>query len=361
MSRSGLRKGLLLGLLLDLGTLPVYSVDPHLDRTLVPGGCVSCHKGHGELRSPMLPTAQKVVCLNCHDSRAALDRQVRLGNLSPSAQPPLLGAALAQPFVHPLSETAHSRFDAGAVTCTSCHSPHRRSTPLPGRTIEGTPRRSTRDPRKLEFETCETCHGGAGPLTQSPLDNSRLFDLGSRSYHPVHGPARDGSPSAIPGVRGKQISCTDCHGNSDSEGPRGVHGSRYSGLLVRNYVETDGADLGSGAFDLCFGCHDRTALLESSTFPLHKLHVVDERTSCATCHSAHGSIQNRALIRFGEESRIGAAAPSSRAGRLAFESEMAGSGACYVSCHGVDHSPATYGSAAPLGESLLGRPGGVHR
>jgi len=330
------------------------ATDPHLDPTLMPGGCDACHVGHGSSGSPMLPLPQKQVCLSCHDSQVGVDAQVRRGALAPTARPPLLGPTLDLPARHPLSEVAFSRFEAGSVTCTSCHSPHRRSTPLPGLRPVGTPRPSTRDPQVPEYETCEGCHGSAGPATQSPLDKSRLFDPNSRSFHPVHGPAAESSPSVSQELRGRQISCTDCHGNSDAKGPRGVHASRYTGILVDNYVETDGGSERAETYALCYRCHNRGALFERSPFPLHRLHVVDERASCATCHSPHGSINNRALILFGEQTVISGVSRSTSTGRLAFESEVEGSGSCYLTCHGVDHGPKSYGTAAAAPGALLG-------
>ncbi|MCB1037851.1 MAG: hypothetical protein KDD47_28715, partial [Acidobacteria bacterium] len=97
------------------------------------------------------------------------------------------------------------------------------------------------------------------------------------------------------------------------------------------------------AYQLCYTCHLRGQVLEASAFPQHGRHVVDLRASCATCHNPHGSVDNRALIRFSEETVLGAVAPSASTGRLAFVSSAPGSGACYLTCHGVDHGPATYG------------------
>jgi len=70
-------------------------------------------------------------------------------------------------------------------------------------------------------------------------------------------------------------------------------------------------------------------------------------TSCATCHSGHGSVGNRALSRFGEETLIAGVTPSLRTGRLAFVSSGPGSGECYLTCHGRDHAPETYGLRLP--------------
>ncbi|KAB2962499.1 MAG: hypothetical protein F9K16_08915 [Thermoanaerobaculia bacterium] len=335
----------LIGLLVALaGARLAAATDPHLDPALMPGGCRSCHAGHGASASPMLPIPQREVCLSCHDTRERADAEVRRGILAPGARPPLLGAVLQKTAVHPLTPAAFSRHEAEAVTCTSCHSPHRRSTPLAARPAEGLPRVSTRDPERLEYELCENCHGSSGPATRSPLDLSRLFDATSRSFHPVHAPTEERSPSVRPALAGRQISCTDCHANDDRKGIRGPHGSAWPGLLAANYVGVDGAEERGTTHELCWSCHDRDRVLsDDSPFPLHRLHVVAERASCATCHSAHGSVENRALIRFGEETRFGGVSPSATRHRLAFDSASRGSGTCTLTCHGSDHADRPYG------------------
>ena len=62
-------------------------------------------------------------------------------------------------------------------------------------------------------------------------------------------------------------------------------------------------------------------------------------------------MSNRALIRLGEETVATGVAPSVSTGLLAFVSDSPGSGACYLSCHGEDHGPETYGGF--LGGNLL--------
>jgi hypothetical protein len=181
--------------------------------------------------------------------------------------------------------------------------------------------------------------------TQSVTDISRLLDPGNPSYHPVEAPAAGTSPSGIDSLRGGQINCTDCHGNADPTGARGPHGSPVQYILLRSYNTIDGPE-SEAAYALCYGCHDRQKVLDSAAFPEHGEHIEKIGASCATCHNPHGSVINRALIRFGEETIVSGVAPSPSTGRLAFESTGPGSGACYLLCHGRDHGPATYGSAS---------------
>ncbi len=346
MSRAAL--GLAIGLVALAQTTVIRAIDPHVDSTLLLQGCEACHRGHGVPRSPMLPAPQSEVCLECHDSLVKSNQAVVRGALSSGAGPRLLSAALSQPFVHPMDERAYSSYEAGSVTCTSCHSPHRgMAASRFGETSVGIRKTSTKDPTRFEYELCESCHGGRGVATQSLLDVSRLLNPNNRSYHPVEGPSGASSPSVLPSLAGKEINCTDCHGNSDPTGPAGPHGSAVRFILSAEYTTLDGGAESSSAFALCYGCHDRDKVLDGSPFPEHRMHVVDERASCATCHNPHGSVENRSLIRFGEETTLAGVAPSGLADRLGFESTGPGSGACYVSCHGHDHAPAVYGGLQP--------------
>jgi predicted CXXCH cytochrome family protein len=321
------------------------ALDPHLDSSLLPTGCATCHQGHGEPGSPMLPAPLNTVCLSCHSTQADLDRQVREGRLSASARPVMIAEQLSQPFVHLLSDQAYSRHEPGVVVCTSCHSPHRASA---GRNLtENTGRAiSTRDPAQFEYELCESCHGNQGVTTRSVLDISRLFDANSRSYHPVKVPAREDSPSLLPDLSGGEIDCTQCHGAAAAGPQDGVHGSPVRHLLRSTYTTVDGQAESESTYALCYECHQREAVTDSVVFPEHGLHIVELRASCATCHNPHGSVENRALIRFGEEANISAVSPSMSTGRLGFESEIPGEGACYVTCHGVDHGPGVYGGGS---------------
>ena len=326
---------------------PADAVDPHMDPGLMPGSCAACHAGHGAPQSPMLPSPQAEVCLSCHDSQAQVDARAAAGQLSFAARPQLLSSALRQPYIHPLDPAAFSADEPDVVTCTSCHSAHRAMPQAAAGAGAGAGTKgrklSPRDPSRFEYELCETCHGAQGVVTQSFLDLSRLFNPSNRSYHPVEAPAVDRSPSLRGEVVGREINCTDCHGNNDPTGPRGPHGSAVQYLLSDEYATVDGGAESRALYALCYRCHDRKAVLDGGPFPLHRLHVVEERSSCASCHSAHGSVDNRGLIRFGEETFVASVAPSMSTGRLAFVSDGPGSGTCYLTCHGEDHAPESYG------------------
>jgi len=254
---------------------------------------------------------------------------------------------LGESVTHPMTAGAFSAEEAGVVTCTSCHSPHRGSRQTRVTGFSGRRKVSPRDPRRFEYELCEGCHGSAGVTTQSLTDISRVFDPNNRSFHPVEAPSVDGSPSVLRALAGREINCTDCHGNDDQTGPKGPHGSNVRHLLRLDYTTVDGSTESAAVYSLCYACHDRDAILSpDSRFPEHRLHVVEEKASCATCHNAHGSVGNRALIRFGEETFISGVSPSASTGRLEFLSDGPGAGTCYLTCHGEDHAPESYGPGA---------------
>jgi len=342
VSRASLKPLLWIGLALAAVTDGVAQ-DPHVDPSLVPDTCNACHAGHGVSRSPMLRNTQVEVCLECHNTPVKRDEAVRKGMLETSARPPLLGPTLRKLSTHPLTAEAFSSHEPGAVTCTSCHSAHRSSPLAASRESSDGKRLSPKNANRFEFEMCQDCHGSAGAATEDEADISRLFNPNSRSFHPVEAPSREGSGSVLPGLAGSEIGCSDCHGNSDPTGPRGPHGSDERFLLKARYVPVDGDEESATTYGLCYRCHDRERVLDSDVFPEHRRHVVDLRASCSTCHNPHGSVNNRALLRFDEQIGFVAAAPSIAAGRLAFESNAPGNGACYVTCHGYDHDPVVYG------------------
>jgi hypothetical protein len=143
------------------------------------------------------------------------------------------------------------------------------------------------------------------------------------------------------------VLCSDCHGSNDSRkaggfGPNGVHGSIYAPILLERYDTLDFTPESSVTYALCYRCHQRDGfggILQDVSFP-HKIHVVDARTPCSACHTAHGvssaqgnRINNSHLINFDTSIVF----PDPITGQLEYRSEGMFSGSCTVTCHGTSH------------------------
>jgi hypothetical protein len=163
---------------------------------------------------------------------------------------------------------------------------------------------------------------------------------------------------------GLYLYCTDCHNNdsarvSGGTGPNGPHGSSYYHLLERRYeydaalspLTPGAATTGpvyssglSGPYAICDKCHDLdNALLSPSgtadtVFHKHYEHVVTDGTSCSTCHASHGvqggnPTNNAHLVDF-DTNIVGP-----NLGKLYLDTGAKG---CYLTCHGVPHTPAMH-------------------
>ena len=124
--------------------------DPHLDPALLPGGCPSCHVGHGKPGSPMLPAAQREVCLSCHGTLADRDLQVSVGGLTLEADPGLIGDSLDQQSTHPMTSDAFDSERDVTPDRTRAHAVAVRSRFQPG---DGIP------PPLPEFRPCRRRRG----------------------------------------------------------------------------------------------------------------------------------------------------------------------------------------------------------
>ena len=319
----------------------------HFDPTKFVKPCSPCHQGHGAPGTPRLAGGTTEFCLKCHEtaSRSA-PRKAALG-LGGAANPQDIRTEFTKP-------VTHSR-----ATCFECHSAHVQKVVVPAGFQAASPKR----PLRFEVDLCLSCHGTRGLQGADPHDLSKLFVASNPSYHPI---LAGGHPAGVPSLlapytAASLMNCTDCHTNDDPSGPRGPHGSRVLKLLGRNYSLVDGQVESASTYALCYGCHGRDSILSDVSFSLHRKHVVDVKASCATCHNPHGATAARALVRFNEPFPTSGVTASS-SGRLEFISTSPSRGTCYLTCHGKNHDPLTYGrgatgTARPVATPAVGRGG----
>lgn len=348
-------KLLTVSIFLSILAIPVslYSVTlfngPHGDKTKLPRGCASCHKGHGEFNTPMLPANIDDFCFRCHGSREVVERVKAQRYLASDARPVNMQTEFEKPFRHPVDQNssfirnrAFPEIDSSlprSVGCTDCHHHHYVTSENKFNRVKGLNNRGVQINSIIyEYELCFKCHSKSANLPAYQTDKAEIFDVSNPSYHPV---VTEGKNSDVPSLRyplttSSLIKCTDCHNNNDSTGPKGPHGSIYEYLLTKNFSNSDGAE-GPFQYELCYSCHLRSSILGDESFSLHNLHISIVGTSCRTCHNPHGSTRYPHLIEFDSLSID----PSSN-GSIDFRDLGIRAGECYLSCHGKNHNPAMY-------------------
>lgn len=354
------------------------AVDPRerlLFDTVSENGCANCHKVHSAssperlLRFPR----EEDNCLNCHRGGVAstnIESELRKRSVHPVS----LSQGRHDPSEDPRTQRRH-------VECADCHNPHAVAPPGPrlreltnnivpvpvGPTMQFVSGldRSGRpvEHARFEYEVCYKCHADgaardyfADIQRQIHQTNARMeFNPANPSFHPVVGPRRNSEVvSLIPPMQvGSVIGCTDCHNSDNAAGQgsalqaTGPHGSIFEPLLIRNYDTGEFVTESLQAYALCYHCHSRESILGDESFPLHNEHIVRGRSSCASCHDAHGisrtqgSARNHSnLINFDlNVVRPAGAAPS----RIVFEDLGPYRGSCTLTCHGMVHVGLEYG------------------
>jgi predicted CXXCH cytochrome family protein len=357
-------------------------------------GCAACHASHatapgGRLVKRKAADPDDVACLGCHSglvARANVGRQVSKIYAHDGSQGRGVHDAVegrGQDRKLPEASPGTQRH----VACVDCHNPHTATDrptvapEVPGALygasgVDQTGRRV--EQARFEYEVCFKCHADSANKPQSfgvrPPDTVRrevvdvnlrqVFAPSAFSYHPVVSPGKNPDvPSLLaPYTIQSMIYCGDCHASDDGpgaggSGARGPHGSQFQHLLERSYLSADRTVEAPSSYALCYKCHDRDRLLldaeaargnsafrkqvGASAISLHKLHVQDRGTACATCHTAHGVSQGAAtagdhahLVNF--DVSVVRAVPGG--GPMRFQDRGARSGACAVLCHGVTHS-----------------------
>ncbi len=238
------------------------------------------------------------------------------------------------------------------VNCLDCHGPHQTQqglhspgvstlagalvgaggigiVSLPGEWTAFTASNFTTHPGQAtaEYQICFKCHSSFAYNTSPPTgetDQALEFNVNNDSYHWImtdqaatqapdwttanDTPRTDSTnrsmtfSSGSPWAKDSPMVCSDCHGNDDSAGVQGPHGSAFTPLLTKAWSATSGISTPDG---LCFDCHDfqtyagENTNLGVSGFArsggsrnLHGSHSARYPTtwSCSWCHSTipHG-------------------------------------------------------------------------
>jgi len=323
--------------------------------------CSACHQPHSAPSGPFLLVEATVTdtCMRCHD-----------GSVHGAAS---LLAELSKVSVHDTAPPIDPLEGEAGTTCTDCHEPHTMQVGPPARAPAlaaclGEPAGDASSAGRVEaatyeYQVCFRCHGDqsvrrrAAPLVSRQLvqTSTRLqFDPSGPSYHPVVAAGRNPDVPSLrpPWNEGSLMLCSDCHGSSDSRkaggsGPNGVHGSNYPPLLLDRYERLDFTPESSYAYALCYQCHERNGfggILRDVSFP-HSVHVVDARTPCSVCHTAHGvssaqgnTVNHSHLINFD----TAVVFPDPLTNRIEYRSEGMFSGSCTLTCHGRPHLDERY-------------------
>lgn len=324
------------------------------EKTVAGNACGNCHGPHGAATKVRLlnQADEEQNCYVCHSGNVA-SKNIAAEFNKISVHPITKTTGVHDPAEDPINAPRH-------VECADCHNPHAANS-APGvvpnasgalAVVKGVSSSgSVLNVISREYELCFRCHGDGLSGAQAYVNrrevqlNTRLeFSSSNPSYHPVVAPGKNSNvPSLIaPLTVSSLIYCTDCHNNNQGKnnggsGPNGPHGSVYAPLLERQLLLTDFSTENTANYDLCYKCHSRDSILSDRSFPLHRLHVVEEKTSCTTCHDPHGVSGKSHLINF----NVNYVTASSN-GRLEFNDTGVLHGNCSLRCHGQDHRASPY-------------------
>ena len=327
--------------------------------TVSQNGCENCHKPHtAEGHERLLNYAfEEDNCIVCHNGNVAGK------NIEIELTKPYKHAVQDYTGIHDPEEDFTSGAVQKHVECLDCHNPHQsNSTPSPGaprasganQGVKGIDAGGQQIPVSTNlYEICFKCHADNNVITALSITrqiaqlNTRLeFDASNPSYHPAGAAGKNPNvPSLLPPyTTTSRISCTECHSNDNTAGPKGPHGSNNRHLLERNYATQDNTIESSTAYALCYKCHNSSSILSDQSFKEHKKHIQGEKTPCSACHDPHGisstqgnPTNNSHLINF--DTTI--VQPDSQ-GRFFFEDQGIFKGRCYLTCHGKRHEPLSY-------------------
>jgi predicted CXXCH cytochrome family protein len=261
----------------------VVGTKAHTHGPAAVGACGACHLPHTSKRPKLLAADGRELCLKCHVrttteiASAAVVHAPVLGDCGvchdphASDQDGLLTSKTVDVCTSCHREIAdtvsHSSTQHAAVTtkraCTNCHAPH----------ASQNASLLKQEPKTLCFE----CHNQ--PIAMP--DGSKLVNMKAliETGKSLHGAVT-------------QRGCVECHA---------IHGSDHRRLLVNEYPSEVYYPFSESSYALCFGCHDRSLVLDAKTVGatgfrngeenLHFVHVNKEKRgrSCRVCHDAHAA------------------------------------------------------------------------
>lgn len=333
---------------------------PHTDyKDVRANACLNCHTSHhaGGRKELLTSAKEEDTCFACHNGSVAQ------ANLQAVFNQPYHHPVERQQGVHEDGENALMQGDH--VECADCHNPHRaRVAPAEAPNVKGVlegvsgvdANGAAIPESAYEYQICFKCHGSdnspapLGVITRQVASVNALkqFSPASPSFHPVEAPGKNANvPSLIaPLSTASMIYCSDCH-NSDNPQPgtAGPHGSSQEFMLAAAYRTGDNVTESDTAYALCYRCHSRSSILANQSFTLHSRHIVDQKTPCSVCHTAHGidfskgnPANNAHLVNFDL-----AVVQKNATGELEYRSLAPGLNECYLTCHGKEHNAALYG------------------
>jgi predicted CXXCH cytochrome family protein len=247
------------------------------------GECTSCHDPHQGQKKFRLVRQGSNLCYGCHTEKEAEFTPKRFGHVpakldcsnchDPHTSPN--GSRIQRPLpdlcfgCHPDKkqhiQTARTDHEAVRIEkkCLNCHDPHFTDYP---KQLKNTP-----------MQLCLGCHD----KQQKATDGKMLVNMKAllNEFKDWHGPIR-------------QQDCAACHD---------PHGADNFRILRRSYPRDFYAPFRVESYSLCFGCHEPTLALESTTTTLtnfrngstnlHFVHVnkADKGRTCRACHEVHAS------------------------------------------------------------------------
>jgi predicted CXXCH cytochrome family protein len=326
-------------------------------KTVKDNACGNCHRPHsaGTKQRLLSFDTEEGTCLSCHNGNVA-SKNIEADFQKNSRHRIEENNGLHDP-------TEDLVFAPRHAECFDCHNAHAsRNAPAVAPTASGAlagvagidANGAVVDPIDKQYELCFRCHSDSPdraaaiiPRQDSETNVRKEFDPSNASYHPVVAVGKNDSVPSLDSAYDESswLYCTACHSsntgkNAGGSGPDGPHGSAYRPILKRRMEFTDGFSESAALYALCYECHNRDSILGDESFTEHKLHIVDVKASCATCHDPHGVEGNTHLINF----NVDYVKPNSE-GELKWEDLGDMSGKCFLKCHDYDHAPLEYPGA----------------